>query len=242
MPNPGSQILTKLYYDEDKRLQEIGDEYGVSRERVRQWMEKKHVPRIRNRKHRHKPRPYQSLDEYFQYVKCTGKENTIFLAKSLTLLKKQCEDCGSTKNLNVHHLKYPAIHINDVQLLCASCHHCKHRKGNGHKIQLEICNKYAKGQIGPQLAKAYNVTNSMVYHILRKWNILTRHHSGGRQITQANKSRNKEIAYRYNQGEIGTHLAKNYNISQSYLYVILQRQNVITSNHRGLYRKNKMQI
>ena len=39
MPNPGKEILSNLYYVEDKTLQEIGNIYGVSRERVRQWME-----------------------------------------------------------------------------------------------------------------------------------------------------------------------------------------------------------
>jgi len=45
MPNPGKKILDHLYNVENKSLQQIGDIYGVSRERVRQWMEKWNLPR-----------------------------------------------------------------------------------------------------------------------------------------------------------------------------------------------------
>jgi len=45
MPNPGKKILSDLYYVEDKSLQKIGNIYGVSRERVRQWMERWSLPR-----------------------------------------------------------------------------------------------------------------------------------------------------------------------------------------------------
>ena len=46
--NPGEKILSNLYYVKDKSLQKIGDIYGVSRERVRQWMEEFHLPRNRS--------------------------------------------------------------------------------------------------------------------------------------------------------------------------------------------------
>ena len=45
MPNPGKKILSDLYYVQDKSLQKIGNIYGVSLERVRQWMECLHLPR-----------------------------------------------------------------------------------------------------------------------------------------------------------------------------------------------------
>jgi 5-methylcytosine-specific restriction endonuclease McrA len=52
----------------------------------------------------------------------------------------KCAVCGSTKNLNVHHLDYSSFgeeHFEDVQVLCKSCHldehfdellrkHCRH--------------------------------------------------------------------------------------------------------------------
>ena len=45
MPNPGEKILSDLYYAKDGSLQQIANIYGVSRERVRQWMERFHLPR-----------------------------------------------------------------------------------------------------------------------------------------------------------------------------------------------------
>ena len=40
MPNPGEKRLNYLYNVQRKTLQQIADLYGVTRERVRQWMEK----------------------------------------------------------------------------------------------------------------------------------------------------------------------------------------------------------
>ena len=42
---PSMQILIKRYYKEEKTLDEIGKEFGVTRERVRQWMEEYQLPR-----------------------------------------------------------------------------------------------------------------------------------------------------------------------------------------------------
>ena len=47
MLNPGKKILDRLYNIQKKTLQQIADIYGVSRERVRQWMEKFHLSRRR---------------------------------------------------------------------------------------------------------------------------------------------------------------------------------------------------
>jgi len=164
------KMLAKLYYEEGKTLQEIGDMFGVTRERVRQVMEKYHLPRYARRRRL----KWKSLDEYFDYVKKTGKESKPTLAKFLLPFKKQCEECGSTKNLHIHHIKYPATSLDDVQILCASCHLVKHKKGNGVKIQLEMCNRYTKGENGIELAKEYGITPGTVYRILKKWNIKRR--------------------------------------------------------------------
>jgi len=45
MLNPGKKILDRLYNIQKKTLQQIADIYGVSRERVRQWMERWDLPR-----------------------------------------------------------------------------------------------------------------------------------------------------------------------------------------------------
>ena len=45
MPNPGKKILSDLYNVKDGSLRKTGKVYGVSGERVRQWMERWDLPR-----------------------------------------------------------------------------------------------------------------------------------------------------------------------------------------------------
>ena len=42
---PNMRILLERYYKEERTLEEIGKEFGVTRERVRQWMEGYGLPR-----------------------------------------------------------------------------------------------------------------------------------------------------------------------------------------------------
>ena len=52
--------------------------------------------------------------------------NTI-VVPTVNRLKKVCEHCSSDKNLDVHHTKYEgSININDLKLLCRSCHKREH--------------------------------------------------------------------------------------------------------------------
>ena len=43
------ESLIQLYYGEDQTLQQIGDKYGVTRERIRQRMEQESLPRDNKR-------------------------------------------------------------------------------------------------------------------------------------------------------------------------------------------------
>lgn len=46
----------------------------------------------------------------------------------IELANKECEECGSTKNLQVHHLNYDNIYHEseeDVEVLCDDCHEDK---------------------------------------------------------------------------------------------------------------------
>lgn len=47
----------------------------------------------------------------------------------LALCGSQCENCGNTKSLQVHHLHYRTLgreSVNDLKLLCDSCHKKEH--------------------------------------------------------------------------------------------------------------------
>ena len=161
--------LIALYYQEEKTLQEIGNLRGISRERVRQIMEKFYLPRNKKRAGKVK---FQTIEQYLQYIKESGrKEYRGTLVKLVVSDQSFCKECGATANLHVHHLRYPAQSKEDLEILCCSCHCVKHRKGNGVQIQLEICKKYLQGKTGLQLAKEYNISSGPIYNILHKWNI-----------------------------------------------------------------------
>ncbi len=171
--------LSKLYYSEGKTLQQIGDIFNLTKERIRQLMESFNLPRYTKRgwplgKAQPKHSKFNTLNDYFTFVKSGGKESKITLWKFISPFKKQCTECPSTKNLHIHHLQYPAKSLKDIQILCASCHVYKHGSGNGHKKQLEICDKYIKGKSGSKLGKEFNVSAQAIYNILHKWDIQVR--------------------------------------------------------------------
>lgn len=47
---------------------------------------------------------------------------------------RKCSDCGSTENLEVHHLSYKRLgseRMKDLQVLCAACHRIRHEDKPG---------------------------------------------------------------------------------------------------------------
>lgn len=57
------KLLIQRYYRENKTLQEIGDELGISRERVRQLMEKYGFPRDTKRSNKSKHQEKDLTDD-----------------------------------------------------------------------------------------------------------------------------------------------------------------------------------
>lgn len=115
--------------------------------------------------------PQQVLDEYFESVKVSGNECQQILSNNFK--KDICCECGSKKRLLVHHLKYPATSINDLQVLCGRCHIKKHWKGINHKQQSEICEKYLTGINRFVLARDYSVSVRNISYVLREAGIAT---------------------------------------------------------------------
>lgn len=169
------QELNKLYWEDERTKQSIADEKGVTRQRVDQKMKQFGIPGRKRGWHlKQKKRKFNkinSLNEYFEYVRKTRQEVLFLLRKYILPYKKKCEECGSIKNLHTHRLRHPAQKLSDLQILCCSCHMAKHRKHNGYKIQLEICQKYSNGKKVSNLASEYKVNKSLIYRILRKWGI-----------------------------------------------------------------------
>jgi hypothetical protein len=165
-----------MYCYDGKTLQQIGDFFGYTRERIRQKMVEWGIPRNTKRNggknvYSRKDKPTR-LNEYFNRVKKSGKEVKPTLHRNLPI--EICQDCGSKEYLHIHHLKYPATSLVDLQILCASCHMTRHRKGIDYTKQLEICTKYSGGLDGTQLAKEYDVNPATIYHILHRRNVETR--------------------------------------------------------------------
>ena len=161
-----SKILSSLYYTDGKTLQEIGDLYSISRERVRQLMERWSLPRVKTRK-RHTTHPkYKNLEEYFNSVVDGKKERTGLLLKFIE--KTRCSECGFGKTLHIHHIRYPATSINDIQILCSSCHMIKHKKGMTYKKQLLLYELHIKGVTYKELAEQFNISFALVGVIIHK--------------------------------------------------------------------------
>lgn len=158
-------MLSKLYNEEGKSLQEIGNLFGVSRERIRQIMEGFNLTRGYNLCKRRPPR-YESIEEYVNSRSPQKKEVANTLRKLINPLF--CADCGSVNHLHIHHIQYPANSIKDLQVLCASCHYIKHRKGITRAKQIDIYTKYCRGETPLEIAKEYNITRNLVYKILDK--------------------------------------------------------------------------
>ena len=165
--NWDKRTLNKLYHAEGKTLREIGTIYGVTRERIRQVMEEYSLSRNTKRASGGRKKGtfiYHSLHEY---AKSNGKrQNTNVLRRFIK--PTVCSECGNTHNLHLHHIVYPATSLNDIQILCASCHSRKHKTGITFAQQLDIFNLYCMGTTTIELASEYNVSRNLIYLIITK--------------------------------------------------------------------------
>ncbi len=73
--------------------------------------------------------------------------------KEVRELRKVCEICGSTKNLNVHHRHYKSVGketLEDVYLLCQSHHKKLHKVAKEKKISYDNAFKFLKKDKKPK--------------------------------------------------------------------------------------------
>lgn len=67
-----------------------------------------------------KKRKWVDLQEYYQ-TRHWQKRRTAFLKKK----GRKCQDCGSTKDIRVHHIRYTNLYgekDKDLEVLCEVCH------------------------------------------------------------------------------------------------------------------------
>jgi len=158
--------LTQLYWTDGKTLQQIGDFFNCSRERIKQVMEQYSIPR-RNRWASQEERPhtphFTSLKDYL----LRGKDSTATMRKFMPN-NLACNECGNTKHINIHHIVYPARGEKDIQILCTSCHFIKHRTGISYIQQIDIYNAYSSGVTTIALTEEYHCSPSLIYKIVAK--------------------------------------------------------------------------
>ena len=164
--NWNKEELTRLYWTENKSLQQIGDLFGVTRERVNQIMERYSIPRRnyteRQRSRPHKPR-FKSLNDYLLNGKGYTRRIHKFLPENII-----CAECQSKEHIHIHHIRYPAKEVNDIQILCHSCHSIKHRKGITYIQQIDIYIAYISGIPVKQLSEQYHCSRSAIHKIIAK--------------------------------------------------------------------------
>jgi len=170
-----------LYWKENKSLRKIGELFGLTYESIRRKMIKYNIKRRkvggRSPAYNKGQVRFESLEEYFEYVKETGKESIKTLRRFLDPIKKieGCKICGGERYPRLHYLKRPATSMEDIQVLCITCFLANLReKGINNLVRDEICKKYQRGALGTELAKEYKVGKSNIYQILKIRGIKTR--------------------------------------------------------------------
>ncbi len=158
--------LTRLYWEENKSLQQIGNLFGVTRERVKQVMARLNIPRRKRwacqKPQAHTPH-FTSLADYL----ARGKDNRGTLHRFLPE-NISCSECKNRIHLHIHHIKYPAREEKDIQILCSSCHQIKHKLGINYIQQIDIYNSHISGVSANELSKQYNCSRITIYKIIAK--------------------------------------------------------------------------
>ena len=159
--------LSQLYHNEKNTLQDIGNLKGVTREAVRLQMNKLGIPTSRHRKNRHpfKGKVYSSLNHY---LSCRKSLSINKIPRYLLPFPLKCQDCQRKRHLHIHHIIYPALSKTDIQILCASCHQTRHRKGMTWIRQLDLYRDKLSGMKLKDLTYRYNINKAMIYRIIRK--------------------------------------------------------------------------
>lgn len=176
--------LQKLYWEDRLTQQEIGDQYGVTRERIRQVMNRLGIPR---RKHnnivpeRRSPTRYATLDKYLQsrlkqnanremsggnpgqgnskenpgqgkskgksgHGKRVDKLDQRIVRRYLPpgVLCAECHCRMPSAQAMVSSIRYPALSMSDVQILCKQCSTLKVRDNITLAEQIDIYNQAKK--------------------------------------------------------------------------------------------------
>ena len=185
------EVLTKLYCEELKTLQEIGDIFGVSRERIRQVIKRFGLTtsRARHPKRRDKGQlRFKTLDGYLANVAKKGykwiSQRTVRKYLPTEMSCAECHRVLPVNKLNIHHIVYPAKSINDIRILCPACHTSWHRHQMTFAKQVDVYTRYIQGEEMQSLADWYSIPLYSVDLIVRKiGNNCTTAHETAQKLT-----------------------------------------------------------
>lgn len=162
-----AEELRHLYYDRNMTLRDIAPIYSVSFERIRQVMKELSIPTIKHRQHKpHKPLTprFKGLADYL----ARGKDHRPTMHHYLPEEARQCSECGSDRFILIHHIIYPATSLEDIQILCRSCHKIKHNGKMPYLRQLDLYNDYLNGLRSRTLRHKYGISRALVDRIVHK--------------------------------------------------------------------------
>lgn len=170
--------LEKLYHRDKLTLQEIGDKFGVTRSRVQQVMHRLKIERREQRGASHKNRlgrqtRYLTLNDYLKStINNNNRQN--FASRTVKKYLPENVQCGECKNsilarkAHIHHIIYPALSVNDIQVLCPGCHALKHKGKMTYSNQLSAYTEYKSGKTLDYLMGKYKVSYSTMTLVIRK--------------------------------------------------------------------------
>jgi len=170
--------LRKLYHDDKLTLQEIGDRFGVTRSRVQQVMHRLKIGRREQRGASHKNSlgrrtRYLTLNDYLKST-INNKHRQNFASRTVKKYLPENVQCGECKRsilshkAHIHHIVYPALSIDDIQVLCPACHALKHRGKMTYASQVSVYMEYDSGKSLEYLVPKYKVSYTTIVNIIKK--------------------------------------------------------------------------
>jgi len=88
----------------------------------------------------------------------------------------QCQRCGNTHDLQMHHLRYPGTSLDDVIILCRYCHYLTHygHSLNTKKITKEKLEPLCKqGKTLAEMATIFQTSYGSIRQRLIRWGLKT---------------------------------------------------------------------
>lgn len=123
-----NQVIVHRLEDMRKRKEQRLNEYRIALAKQLNEEDKKYGAELKKRRKKRKKKKHKRRrqDKGIDYYK--SEEWQILRKKALKRDGHKCQECGKTKMLHVHHIKYRyhSKELKDLVILCKYCHADKH--------------------------------------------------------------------------------------------------------------------